>query len=150
MNDTPDGLQMLEAKVERRSRSVSAPRRPRDGQTQSEPEQNPVPPENVSAPDPLTSPAPTRKRQKPTPESIADERPAVGPEEPLANLMVRVRRPLDERLTALLYAFRRDGVRSSKTEIIEMLLWELPSAPTPQIRERLGAFRRGAPREEPL
>ena len=67
-------------------------------------------------------------------------------DEPLANLAVRVRRSLDIRLADLVHHLRREGVRVSKVDLIEMLLWELPSRPDRAFRERLAAFRRRAPR----
>lgn len=73
------------------------------------------------------------------------------PDEPVTNLAVRVRRSLDNRLSDLLHSMRRDGVRSSKVELIEMLLWELPPPETPEgLRKRLADFRRAAPRQDPL
>ncbi|HEX5721086.1 MAG TPA: hypothetical protein VF179_33345, partial [Thermoanaerobaculia bacterium] len=64
---------------------------------------------------------------------------------PPVNLAIRVRRPLDERLVELIHQLRREGVRTSKVELIEMLLWELP-AEGPALTERLARFRRFAPR----
>jgi hypothetical protein len=63
---------------------------------------------------------------------------------------VRVRRPLDKRLGSLVYKLGEDEVRTSKAELIEMLLWELPAEPTNHFRRRLAAFRRAAPRETPV
>jgi len=37
-------------------------------------------------------------------------------------------------------------VRSSKVELIEMLLWELPDVPDDDLRARLASFRTAAPR----
>lgn len=65
--------------------------------------------------------------------------------ESAVNLAIRVRRPLDDHLVELLHRLRRAGVRSSKVELIEMLLWELP-ADEASVRARLAAFRRAAPR----
>jgi hypothetical protein len=76
-----------------------------------------------------------------------DGRPATTPEEPYANLAVRVRRSLDERLDDLAIDLRREGVRSSKAEIIELLLWELPPSLDDSFRARLALFREHAPRE---
>ena len=61
--------------------------------------------------------------------------------DPQANLAVRVRRPLDDRLDDLLHELRRSGNRSSKAELVEMLLWELPEALTPEVVDRLVRFR---------
>jgi hypothetical protein len=73
----------------------------------------------------------------------------VGAEDRVANLAIRVRQPLDDHLAEVIHAFRREGVRTSKVEIIEMLLWELPGEPA-AIRRRLAAFRQAAPRTTPL
>ena len=40
----------------------------------------------------------------------------------------------------------REGVRTSKVELIEMLLWELPEDDPAAARERLRRFRAFAPR----
>lgn len=71
------------------------------------------------------------------------------PNEPAANLAVRVRRSVDDRLAELLFNLRRTGVRSSKAELVEMLLWELPAEPTEEFRGRLATFRERAPRDVP-
>jgi hypothetical protein len=59
-----------------------------------------------------------------------------------------VRRPLDDRLADIIHALRLRGVRTSKVELIEMLLWELPDAADvgDDLLERLGLFRSCAPR----
>jgi len=62
------------------------------------------------------------------------------------NLAIRVRKPLDDRLAELIHALRRAGVRTSKVELIEMLLWELPEDDPAGARERLRRFRAFAPR----
>jgi hypothetical protein len=62
------------------------------------------------------------------------------------NLAIRVRKPLDDHLADLIHDLRREGVRSSKVELIEMLLWEQTSENARAVRERLGAFRAAAPR----
>lgn len=169
-----DGVEMLKAQVERRSRSIPVPRRPRsapsDGAASLEPRPAPVespeqeaePPAAFSSPaaDP-SLPAPVKRRtgpKAPTPSASAaakaagtpDPRPSTQPDEPLANLQVRVRRSLDSRLEDLIHTLRRDGVRTSKVELVELLLWELPAEPSPDLRRRLAGFRRLAPREEPL
>ncbi len=78
------------------------------------------------------------------------ERPTTSADEPVTNLAVRVRRSLDDRLSDILYALRKDGVRSSKVELIEMLLWELPPDASESLRGRLAAFRAAAPRQDAL
>ena len=62
------------------------------------------------------------------------------------NLAIRVRRPLDDRLADIIHGLRGQGVRTSKVELIEMLLWELPDDQLPVVRERLRQFRDWAPR----
>ncbi|MDJ0976872.1 MAG: hypothetical protein QNJ98_20620 [Planctomycetota bacterium] len=57
-----------------------------------------------------------------------------------------MRRPLDDRLAELIHQLRREGVRTSKVELIEMLLYELPEELTPDVRSRLARFREAAPR----
>ncbi len=65
---------------------------------------------------------------------------------PPVNLAIRVRKPLDDRLADVIYQLRGDGVRTSKVELIEMLLWEMPDDQLPALRERLRQFREWAPR----
>lgn len=63
-----------------------------------------------------------------------------------ANLAVRIRRSLDLRLDDLLHQLRREGIRSSKAELVEMLLWELPNQLNYDLETRLSHFRNVAPR----
>jgi hypothetical protein len=72
----------------------------------------------------------------------------LAPDVPPVNLAIRVRRPLDDRLADLIHTLRGRGVRTSKVELIEMLLWELPEPATgaDDLMERLGRFRTKAPR----
>jgi hypothetical protein len=46
----------------------------------------------------------------------------------------------------IIHLLRREDIRSSKVELIEMLLWELPDGPDADLRRRLAAFRKAAPR----
>jgi hypothetical protein len=68
-------------------------------------------------------------------------------DEPTANLTLRVRQSLDFRLAELVHELRREGVRSSKKELIEMCVSELPAAPTEQLRTRLRSYRAQLPRD---
>lgn len=68
-------------------------------------------------------------------------------DEPTANLTLRVRQSLDLRLTELIHELRRDGVRSSKKELIEMCMSELPLQPTDDLRGRLRRYRNSVPKE---
>jgi hypothetical protein len=76
----------------------------------------------------------------------AQDRITMAPDLPAVNLAIRVRRPLDDRLADLIHALRQAGVRTSKVEMVELLLWELPDRPTEDLRARLAAFRGAAPR----
>jgi hypothetical protein len=61
--------------------------------------------------------------------------------------MVRVRRSLDLRLDHVIYELRRQAnVRTNKTELVEMLLWELPDEPGAELVERLTRYRQVVPR----
>ena len=52
----------------------------------------------------------------------------LAPDLPPVNLAIRVRKPLDDALADAIHALRREGVRTSKVELIEMLLWESAGA----------------------
>ena len=67
--------------------------------------------------------------------------------EPTANLTLRIRQSLDLRLAELTHGLRREGVRSSKKELIEMCLFELPTEPTEHLRARLRSYRENMPKE---
>jgi hypothetical protein len=71
------------------------------------------------------------------------------PNEESINYPVRVRRTLDDRVTDLVYQLRRQGVRSSKQEVTEMLLWELPELADEAFVRRLDEFQRQAGRHLP-
>lgn len=166
MPEKSSGVDTLRAQVERRSRAVAPPRHPRPAQSRSDrgPEEagvteggeSPVagPPSPV-AEEPRESRTGVKRKGdgpavgKPTTDEHVD-RPVTTTNDPVTNLAVRVRRPLDNRLGDVVHSFRNDGVRVSKVEIIEMLLWELPADASPDFRNRLAAFRRAAPREETL
>lgn len=70
----------------------------------------------------------------------------LGADLPPVNLAIRVRKPLDDRLAEVIHQLRQDGVRTSKVELIEMLLWEMPDDQLAGLRERLRQFRDWAPR----
>ncbi|MHB8618269.1 MAG: hypothetical protein ACYDAG_01655 [Chloroflexota bacterium] len=188
MADLPDGLDLLKGRIERRSRAVPPPRRPRSAVAAPDvPAVTPpavleetagaIPtiedgPEPAGTVDQVVQPRSDRGLNEDRPAAPAakpstqdskapamkaatqavppDEHPATYPDEPLANLMIRVRRSLDERLADLVHELKRHGVRTSKAELVEMLLWDLPAHPTGDLRTRLGIFRQLAPREEQL
>lgn len=159
MADIPNGLDMLNQRLERRSRSVPPPRRPRTPQEENEPKASAGSdePEAGIAPglvEPKRASGPRRTTPRPRasgkPAERGDDHPKPAANEPISNLAVRVRRSLDTRLGDLVHALKRDGVRVSKTEIVELLLWELPADASPDFRRRLAAFRQAAPREDNL
>jgi hypothetical protein len=78
--------------------------------------------------------------------TAAARRPHLAADLPPVNLAIRVRKPLDDHLADLIHDLRRAGVRTSKVEVIEMLLWEQTSEDAAALRARLGAFRAAAPR----
>jgi hypothetical protein len=80
-----------------------------------------------------------RARRSPAPIRLSPDLPAV-------NLAIRVRRPLDDRLADLIHLLRADGIRTSKVELVEMLLWELPEDDVAGLVRRLARFREWAPR----
>jgi hypothetical protein len=70
----------------------------------------------------------------------------LDPDEPSANYAVRVRRTLDELVAWRLAELRRNGVRCSKVELTEMLLWEIADIDVAELSARLRAFRQHASR----
>jgi hypothetical protein len=90
--------------------------------------------------------------RKSRPSSTSKEAPGgqhpiqLQPDEPIANFAVRVRRSLDDLVAWRLAELRRQGVRTTKVELTEMLLWELAGSDLDDLKQRLAAFRRHAPR----
>ena len=163
-DDPSGGLGALRDRVERRSRQVPPPRAP-SADLSTTPTHNPgaAPVEDIATPAlvgegigarldqaPSTpAPAPRPRRSAPPP-AAGRAHPKTAPDEPSANLAIRVRRSLDEHLNELIFELRRNGIRTSKVELIEMLLWELPSRPGEELTARLSAFRHAAPRRDQL
>jgi hypothetical protein len=142
--DQTSGIDLMRRRMERASRRPPPPRRAAQepaGQGAGEGAEAPaVAPVAEVAPAPSRArPAAARARPAPAPARLA-------PDLPPANLAIRVRKPLDDRLAELIHALRREGVRTSKVELIEMLLWELPEDDPTGARERLRRFRAFAPR----
>lgn len=132
MAETPDGIELMRTRMARAQR---VPPPPRAAQPEAEPAPVTSPPNTPAAP-------PRRATTTPTPPV---RRVRLGADEGLVNLSIRVRRPLDEHLVEALHRLRRAGVRSSKVELIELLLWDLPADPA-TLRARLAEFRQAAPR----
>lgn len=147
----PDGLDALRHRLERRPRAIPPTRHPRAKEGPRDEVDGSIGKATTAG-----LPAASTKSQGSTsptdritqPRAAApDQQPPTQPGEPLANLVLRPRRSLDYRLADLVHDLRRDGVRTSKVELVELLLWELPPKPTAKLRERLAGFRRQAPRE---
>ncbi|MGE3141628.1 MAG: hypothetical protein AB7O53_19440 [Thermoleophilia bacterium] len=150
MPDEPtdnSGIDLMRRRIERASRRPPpAPRarRAEEPAVAVAPREEPTPVAAVGeggGPAPTRSAAPRRRR---TP--AAPERPRLAPDLPPVNLAIRVRKPLDDHLADVIHSLRRDGVRTSKVELIEMLLWEQTSEDAEALRGRLAAFRAAAPR----
>lgn len=155
MADQSSGIDLMRRRMERASRRPPAPRRAAEAMPAAAPavgEGGAPAVDGAAAPSAAaaaapTAPAPVRARQ-----DAARRRPPaataarLAPDLPPVNLAIRVRKPLDDRLAELIHSLRREGVRTSKVELIEMLLWELPEDDSAGARERLRRFRSFAPR----
>jgi hypothetical protein len=154
--ETTNGLAALRSKVERRSRQVPPPRTPGSPVPAIEPGNAQEGAESVGqsasieAAPALAAPRARTPRSPVAPDQPGERHPQTSPDEPSANLAIRVRRSLDERLNELIFDLRRDGVKTSKVELVEMLLWELPPRPGASLTDRLASFRRAAPRTREL
>jgi hypothetical protein len=137
--DQASGIDLMRRRIERASRQPPTSRRPRSAEP-AEAAQAPVA-EAVPSP----APAPRPKRTRP-PSAVGQGRVRLAPDLPPVNLAIRVRKPLDDALADTIHALRGAGVRTSKVELIEMLLWESAGAAPEAVRERLRTFREWAPR----
>lgn len=136
VDTSTDGIDTMRARMARGRRVPPTPRTP------GPPAGDAVP---ATAPaEPTSTPAATLRRP-PRSRTVAAPVLRVPADAPPVNLAIRVRRPLDDHLTDVVHTLRRGGVRSSKVEVVEMLLWELAAAPG-EVTERLKAFRAAAPR----
>lgn len=148
MTEPHDGLGLLEDRVARRRRAVPAPRHP--GPLGAQPSAPGAPDEAPHEVEPATIQPESQEAASALghhPRTRAGDHPATRPEESLRNLALRVRASLDDRLNDLVYQLRREGIRTSKVELVEMLLWNLPGRPSADVRSGLEAFRRAAPRD---
>lgn len=139
------GIDLMRRRMERASRQPPPPRRAADAVPDT-----PAPAAASQAPTPViaaesggevTPPTPPRRGRTTTSSRIR-----LSADLPPVNLAIRVRKPLDDRLADVIHQLRRDGVRTSKVELIEMLLWEMPDDQLAAVRERLRQFRDWAPR----
>jgi hypothetical protein len=141
--DQTSGIDLMRRRMERASRRPPPPRRPAGGEEATAGEGGGV---SAAPAAPADQPAPAPTARRPARAQAPESGPArLAPDLPPVNLAIRVRKPLDDRLAELIHALRRAGVRTSKVELIEMLLWELPDD-VPGARERLRRFRAYAPR----
>ena len=149
---TANGLDELRERVVVRNRTVRPPRHPvvREAEpVQSNGEVAPGSPDVAvdRVPDPPPAPAlPLARRRGSTPkeEAPAKEVPTTALEladQPTINLAGRVRSSLGLRLDQIVLDLRVQGIRASKAEMLEMLLFELPEQATPDLRDRLERFR---------
>lgn len=149
------GIDLMRARMQRGRRQPPSPRRSVDGE--EAPARESLTPVPAPAPEPaatVVAPVAPEVVQAPEPEMAVkaprttrkDAPLRLSPALPWANLAIRVRRPLDDRLADLIHELRREGVRTSKVEVIEMLLWELPPDDVEGLRKRITRFRRHAPR----
>ena len=140
MADGPDGIDLMRSRMQRGrrtpppARGATPPTPNATAQAQKDGavgETNPASQVATQTPKaPRRAPATTAKRW----------RLEVAHDAATANLALRVRQPLDDHLAEVVHEFRREGVRTSKVELVEMLLWELPQTHT-QLRARLAEFR---------
>ena len=140
----------MRRRIERAARHAPPSRRPADPAAlpASEPPVTAAEPPAVeeAAGEPVVSPRPARPRGARATRAERAEPVRLEADLPPVNLAVRVRRPLDDRLADVIHQLRQDGVRTSKVELIEMLLWEMPADQAEALRERLRRFREWAPR----
>ena len=145
--ETGSGIDAMRARIERGRRQPPRPRRP---QPEAPTEASGDVAAEVPAPAAPSAKVPAQgdaKTSRPRPRAAtarAQER--LSPSLPSANLAIRVRRPLDDRLADVIHELRREGVRTSKVELIEMLLWEFDTSDLDALRKRISRFRRVAPR----
>ena len=158
MAESDSGIDLMRRRIERASRrpppaprsrpahgasAQGPPAAPAEGDAAAPARPTPPPSSGAGEGGERTVASAPRKRPAPAPRP---GRPRLAPDLAPVNLAIRVLKPLDDHLADLIHDLRRDGVRTSKVELIEMLLWEQTSEDARAVRERLGAFRVAAPR----
>jgi len=148
VNAADDGIDVMRARMARGQRTPPAPPRSVSrsaaaevGSDDAATLREPVTPDDEAVggvPAASTTPVASPRRTR-TP------RVTVRANDPPVNLAIRVRKPLDDHLVEVLHRLRRADIRSSKVELIEMLLWEMPGD-LGTVRSRLAEFRSAAPR----
>jgi hypothetical protein len=142
--DQSSGIDLMRRRMERASRRPPPSRRPAAAAVPGPVGQGGEPATPAPAAGAAVTPAPAPGAGSRRARAAAPAR--LAPDLPPVNLAIRVRKPLDDRLAELIHALRREGVRTSKVELIEMLLWELPEDDAAGARARLRRFRGFAPR----
>ncbi|MGD9697381.1 MAG: hypothetical protein AB7V42_17180 [Thermoleophilia bacterium] len=147
MADETNGIDLMRRRMERARRTAPPPpRRPAEASAArpaAATDGTTTEPVGEGTAAPATAPTARRSSRRPSARTTPAR---LAPDLPPVNLAIRVRRPLDDRLVDLIHGLRRGGLRTSKVELIEMLLWELPEEATDELRDRLGRFRAHAPR----
>ena len=151
MADQPSGIDVMRRRIERASRQAPPSRRPAGEAAPGAVAAAAPVPEPAAAVEPAAAPAAPAAPARPARRSrgvggTKATGPRLAPDLPPVNLAIRVRKPLDDALADTIHSLRGQGVRTSKVELIEMLLWESAGADTDVVRERLRVFREHAPR----
>jgi len=146
--DQASGIDLMRRRIERASRQPPPSRRPRSTDPADD---TPATTAAAAAVEPVAAveeaPMPAAPAARaPRGRGVGETRVRLAPDLPPVNLAIRVRKPLDDGLADQIHALRREGVRTSKVELIEMLLWESAGATPEALRERLRTFREWAPR----
>jgi hypothetical protein len=145
----PDGMDLLtrrsESRIHRAARVVPPPRRsPTETAIMSPSTSAAAHPADATetpvggSPQPAADTQPAPRPQRPPGRS---QRPQTSPGDPTANLAVRIRGPIDDRLAQVVLSLRDVRPRTSKAELVEMLLWQLPPTADDQLRAQLRSFR---------
>ena len=146
MAEQASGIDLMRRRIERASRQAPPSRHPRAepagaaGARRRRRRRPPRPRRGAGG----AAPAPARAARRARP--VGERGPRLAPDLPPVNLAIRVRKPLDDHLADTIHALRGQGVRTSKVELIEMLLWESAGADADAVRARLRVFREWAPR----
>lgn len=145
MAEPASGIDLMRRRIERASRQP--PPAPRARQAAgAAPAPAPAAPPQAAGEGGGAAAARPALRARATASPRPPERPRLAADLPPVNLAIRVRKPLDDHLADVIHDLRHGGVRTSKVELIEMLLWELTGEDARSVRGRLAAFRAAAPR----
>ena len=137
----------MRRRIERASRQPPPPRRAADSRP-AVPVAAPAPGRTAKGRLRPREPGPPRAARPRRERGGRPTRLRLGADVAPVNLAIRVRRPLDDRLADIIHGLRGQGVRTSKVELIEMLLWELPDDDLPGCVSACassGTGRRAAP-----